>query len=93
MRLISLVLVVAGVLAYKVTTGIVLPHFAPNHQFAYWQYQSLGKNLPDAVVNIITHPWHALEEFFTPSLKFGVGRVWRPMARTRSSTVCVKLCS
>jgi uncharacterized membrane protein len=67
--LLSLVLVVAGVLGYKITTAIVLPHFAPNHQFAYWQYQTLGKNLPDAVVNIITHPWHAIEEFFTPSLK------------------------
>jgi uncharacterized membrane protein len=62
-------LVVAGITAYKITTGLVLPAFAPNHKFAYWQYDSLGHNLPDAVFGILTRPWHAVDLFFTPELK------------------------
>jgi len=66
---IALTLIIGGGLAYKITTGVVLPHFAPNHEFAYWQYQSLGDNLPDALWGILTRPWHAIDLFFTPILK------------------------
>jgi uncharacterized membrane protein len=65
----AVALVVAGVAAYKLTTGVVLPAFAPNHKFAYWQYDALGRNLPDAVVGILTKPWHAVHLFVTPDLK------------------------
>lgn len=66
----ALALVVAGVAAYEVTTAVILPHFSPNGQFAYWQYtETLGKDLPSAVWTILTRPWHAVALFFTPWVK------------------------
>jgi uncharacterized membrane protein len=62
-------MVVVGVAAFEVTTGVILPAFAPNHQYAYWQYDALGKDLPDVIKGMITRPWHAVAVFFTPVLK------------------------
>ncbi len=67
---VGLGLVVAGVLAYELATAVILPHFAPNGQFAYWQYtETLGPNLGSAVRNAVIHPWHVVRLFFTPWTK------------------------
>jgi uncharacterized membrane protein len=59
-----------GVLAYLLTTTVVIPHFAAGHGFAYGgQFDALGHNLPDALVNIVAHPWHAAKLVVTPSVK------------------------
>jgi uncharacterized membrane protein len=63
-------LAVGGIVAYLITTTLIIPHFARGHGFAYGsQFDALGKNLPDAVISIVAHPWHALKLFFSPSIK------------------------
>ncbi|MEP7177640.1 MAG: DUF2079 domain-containing protein [Pseudonocardiales bacterium] len=64
------VMVVSGVITYVVTTSLVIPHFAEGHGFVYDnQFSSLGSSVPDAVINIILQPWHAVRVFFTPVAK------------------------
>jgi uncharacterized membrane protein len=65
----AVTLIVGGAVAYVLTTMVIIPAFAQDHSFDYWQYQSLGPNLPSAVGNIIVHPFHAVKEFFSPSEK------------------------
>ena len=63
-------LAVGGIVAYLITTSLIIPHFARGHGFTYGgQFDALGHNLPSAVGNIIAHPWHAAKLFFTPSIK------------------------
>jgi hypothetical protein len=62
-------LIVGGVVVFELTTAVVLPAFAPNHHYAYWQYDALGKNLPDVVATVFTKPWHLVSVFFSPALK------------------------
>jgi len=65
-----LALVLAGLAAYLVTTSVIIPHFAAGHGFAYGdQFGALGSSVPDALVNILTQPWHAVDVFFTPEAK------------------------
>jgi uncharacterized membrane protein len=60
----------AGVLMYELTTAVILPHFAPNGAFAYWQYgPTLGPNLSSAITNTLTRPWHTISLFFSPFVK------------------------
>jgi uncharacterized membrane protein len=69
-RRLGVVLIVAGAVGYELATAVILPHFAPGGKFAYWEYgPTLGKNLPDAVGNMITRPWHAIDLFFSPWVK------------------------
>jgi uncharacterized membrane protein len=66
----ALALAAGGLVAYVVTTTVIIPHFARGQGFAYGgQFDALGKNLPDALWNIVAHPWHAVKLFFTPSIK------------------------
>ncbi|HEY2042766.1 MAG TPA: DUF2079 domain-containing protein [Jatrophihabitans sp.] len=66
----GIALLVAGVVMYELATAVILPHFSPTGQFAYWQYGStLGKDLPTAVVHSLTHPWHVVRLFFSPITK------------------------
>jgi len=66
----ALALAGGALIAYVVTTSLIIPHFARGHGFAYGgQFDALGKNLPDAAVNIVAHPWHAIKLFFTPAIK------------------------
>jgi len=66
----ALGMIVAGGLAYWITTSLVIPHFSTAGGFAYGnQFGALGSSVGDAAGNIITHPWHAIRVFFTPSVK------------------------
>ena len=49
--------VVAGLIAYFLVTEVLIPHFAGGTDFAYWSYDRIGSDVPDAVGNVITHPW------------------------------------
>ena len=62
-------LVVAGLTGYYLATSVIIPAFAPNNHFSYWQYTQLGPNLASALGNMVIHPWHALSLFFSPSAK------------------------
>lgn len=60
----------AGVAMYVITTSLIIPHFAAGHDFSYGnQFGSLGPTVPSAIGNILTRPWHAIDVFFTPSIK------------------------
>jgi uncharacterized membrane protein len=65
----AVALVVGGVAAYELITAVAIPALAPTHRFGYWQFDAIGENLPDALGNIITRPWHAVHVFFTPGDK------------------------
>ena len=75
-------LAVGGVVAYLVTTMVIIPHFARGHGFAYGgQFDALGHNLPDALGNIVVHPLHAAHLLITPSVKWQtVGYLILPLA-------------
>lgn len=66
---VGVALIVSGVLVYLLTTSVLLPMLAPSHHFAYWQYGSIGKNLPDALTRMLINPWHAMWAFVTPAPK------------------------
>jgi hypothetical protein len=49
---------------------VIIPHFSAGHAFAYGnQFGALGSSVGDALVNVVTHPWHAVHVFFTPGVK------------------------
>jgi uncharacterized membrane protein len=63
-------MIAAGIGMYVLTTRLVIPHFADGHGFVYDnQFGSLGPTVPAAVLNIVTHPWHAVAVFFSPAVK------------------------
>ena len=59
----------AGVAGYVLVTGLIIPAFAPNGQFAYWTFDALGPDLPHALLTIVTHPVHTVRLFVTPAIK------------------------
>ncbi len=62
-------LVLAGLGGYLLTTKLIIPALAPTGGFSYWQFDAIGKDFPDALSNIVTRPWHAVEVFFRPKAK------------------------
>jgi uncharacterized membrane protein len=63
-------MIVVGGITYWITTALIIPHYSSGHDFAYGnQFGALGDSVPAALGNIITHPWHAVDVFFTPSVK------------------------
>jgi uncharacterized membrane protein len=68
-RRIGFWLVGVGIVGYVLVTSLVIPAFAPNGRFAYWTFDALGPDLPHAAFNIIAHPVHTVQLFFTPSVK------------------------
>jgi uncharacterized membrane protein len=53
----GLALVVVGIAWYELATRVFIPHFSNTGSYAYWSYTALGKNLPDAIATLISHPW------------------------------------
>ena len=64
----GLAFVVGGLLATWVATHVLIPAFGGSASF-YWAYGQFGSTLGGALVNVITHPLHALHVFFTPWVK------------------------
>lgn len=62
-------MVLVGVAGYLVTTKVFIPAFAPNGQYTYWQYGAVGRDLPDALTNLVTRPLHALGLWLWPGRK------------------------
>lgn len=53
----GLALIVVGVAWYELATRVFIPHFSNTGGYAYWSYSALGKNLPDAIWTLVSHPW------------------------------------
>lgn len=68
-RLPALGLMLAGVVTYLVVTSVVIPAFAADGYAYSSQYDALGDSLPEILISIVTHPWHAIELLFNPVVK------------------------
>ncbi len=64
----GLAFVVGGVAATWAATHLLIPAFGGSATF-YWAYDQFGSTLGSALLNVITHPLHALRVFVTPSVK------------------------
>ena len=60
--------VVGGVAATWAATHLLIPAFGGSARF-YWAYGQFGSTLGGALLNVITHPLHALHAFVTPWVK------------------------
>jgi len=67
-RWIGLAFVVGGLAATWVATHLLIPAFGGSATF-YWAYDQFGSTLGSALVDVITHPLHALRVFVTPWVK------------------------
>jgi len=64
----GLAFVVGGLVATWAATRLLIPAFGGSATF-YWAYGQFGSTLGSAVLNVITHPLHALHVFVTPWVK------------------------
>ena len=64
----GLAFVVGGVAATWAATHLLIPAFGGSATF-YWAYDQFGSTLGSALLNVITHPLHALRVFVTPWVK------------------------
>jgi uncharacterized membrane protein len=55
---------IAGIGAYYLTTKVLIPEFGDGRDFAYWSYDGIGSDLPDALGNLVTEPWLLPETLF-----------------------------
>jgi uncharacterized membrane protein len=60
--------VVGGLAATWVATHLLIPAFGGSATF-YWAYDQFGPTLGSALLNVITHPLHAIRVFVTPWVK------------------------
>src|SRR5689334_10320800 len=64
----GLAFVVGGVAATWAATHLLIPAFGGSASF-YWAYGQFGSTLGAALLNVLTHPLHALHVFVTPGVK------------------------
>jgi len=64
----GLAFVAGGVAATWAATHLLIPAFGGSATF-YWAYGQFGSTLGSALLNVITHPLHALHVFVTPWVK------------------------
>jgi uncharacterized membrane protein len=64
----GLAFVVGGLAATWAATHLLIPAFGGSATF-YWAYAQFGSTLGSALLNVITHPLHALHVFVTPWVK------------------------
>jgi uncharacterized membrane protein len=64
----GLAFVAGGVAATWAATHLLIPAFGGSATF-YWAYGQFGSTLGSALLNVLTHPLHALHVFVTPWIK------------------------
>ena len=64
----GLAFIAGGMAATWVATHLLIPAFGGSATF-YWAYGQFGSTLGSALLNVITHPLHALHVFVTPWVK------------------------
>jgi uncharacterized membrane protein len=68
-RLVGVILIVVGVGYTLLATDVLIPAFGGRATY-YWAYLNLGKNVPQALLYIVQHPWQFIQHMFTPAIKF-----------------------
>jgi uncharacterized membrane protein len=58
----------AGLVWTVLASRVFIPAFGGDADY-YWAYDGLGRDLPDAAVNALTHPWRAVKLAVTPQVK------------------------
>lgn len=92
----AIALIAGGILAFVLTTVIVIPTMSPSGSYHYWQFGGIGANLPEALRALVTRPWHVVQVFFTPSVKattfiaLVAPVLWYPL-RSPYAVLCVPL--
>ena len=64
----GLAFIVGGLAATWAATHLLIPAFGGSAGF-YWAYGQFGSTLGSALLNVLTHPLHALHVFVTPWVK------------------------
>jgi uncharacterized membrane protein len=62
------VFVGAGLFWTWLASRVLIPAFGGSADY-YWAYDALGRDLPDAAVDALTHPWTVLRLLVTPEVK------------------------
>jgi uncharacterized membrane protein len=62
------VFVVAGLFWTWLASQVLVPAFGGSADY-YWAYDALGRDLPHAAANGLTHPWTVLKLLVTPQVK------------------------
>jgi uncharacterized membrane protein len=58
----------AGLVWTVLASRVLIPAFGGDADY-YWAYDGLGRDLPHAAMNTLTHPWRALKLAVTPQVK------------------------
>ncbi|WP_324615141.1 DUF2079 domain-containing protein [Nesterenkonia sedimenti] len=66
------VLAIAGLVGLWIALGVVIPHFAADGEFSYWDYTALGPSASAAAVFLLTQPWNALPVLVDHYLKIAL---------------------
>jgi uncharacterized membrane protein len=53
-------LIIVGLVWYELATRVAIPHFSNTGAYNYWSYGALGKNLPDAIWDLLSGPWRVV---------------------------------
>jgi uncharacterized membrane protein len=62
------VFVVAGLFWTWLASQVLVPAFGGSADY-YWAYDALGRDLPEAAADAVTHPWTVLKLLVTPQVK------------------------
>ncbi|MFC9972162.1 DUF2079 domain-containing protein [Spirillospora sp. NPDC127200] len=57
-----------GLAATWVSSKVLIAAFGGDNDY-YWAYGSLGRDMPDAALHLLTHPWDGLIALGTPPMK------------------------
>lgn len=66
------VLAVTGAAGLWLAVGVIIPFFAPEGEFSYWDYTALGPTASAAVLFMLTQPWNALPLLVDHPLKIAL---------------------
>jgi uncharacterized membrane protein len=68
-RWVPYAMIAAGIVAYVVVVGVVVPAFSPSGRYTHWDYRGLGDTPVASVVAIVAHPLHAADLLISPGTK------------------------
>jgi uncharacterized membrane protein len=71
-RLVGLILVVVGIGYTYFATSVLIPAFGGRANY-YWAYSALGRDIPQLVAHLVSHPGQFFQLMISPSVKL---RTW-----------------
>ncbi|GAA1810529.1 DUF2079 domain-containing protein [Nesterenkonia flava] len=68
----ALILGVCGAAGLWLAVDVIIPYFAADGEFSYWEYSALGASASAAAVFLLTQPWNALPVLVDHPLKIAL---------------------